>query len=62
MDFTGLEGIGEKGNATQFHAWVTNPFQYASRSSRIMARIRSSAELASRLSAKEIQMGKFGEG
>ena len=62
MDFTGLEGIGERGNATQFHAWVTNPFQSICSSRLILRSLRSSAESASRLSAKEIQMGEWRRG
>jgi len=60
--FAGLEAVGEKGNATQFHAWVANPFQYAMSSSRLMALIlrilRSSAASASRLSAKRHSNGR----
>jgi len=37
MDITGLEGIGVKTGATQFHAWVTNHFKYATYSSRCLA-------------------------
>ena len=59
MDITGLEGtegLGKTG-ATQFHAWITNPFRYASCFSRSLASIlrwwRSYPEALSPLSAKE---------
>lgn len=65
MDITRLEGTGGETGATQFHAWVTNPFKYARCIARSLASIllrwRSNSEALSPLSARIERISKTDE-